>query len=444
MIECNGFAPSVVNQENTISMKKILIATATSLFVILSAIFLNSCLKDTCKRTYTYTYYIPVYKTTAEIKAGIKSSAPKEVGNPGKIVLLGNYIFLNEIDKGIHVIDNSNPASPQNIAFITIPGNMDLALKGNTLYADLYTDLVTLDVSNQLNVVVKKYNEGVFPYRAYGNGFYGDTTKIISDWIKRDTTVTENCELGSRLVFNRYYMAGVSSSGQSSSNSNSNSPVGKGGSMARFAIVNTSLYTVSNTDLNVFSISNATDPVYKNKVNISNWNIETIFPFKDKLFIGSQNGMFVYNINNPDKPALIGQFSHVQSCDPVIADDDFAYVTLRTGSACFGNANQLEILQLNSFTNPTLVKAYPFTNPHGLSKDGNILFVCDGVEGLKIYNSSNVSNLQLIQQFSGLETYDVIAYNHIALVVAKDGLYQYDYADVNNIHLVSKIGILNK
>jgi hypothetical protein len=104
----------------------------------------------------------------------------------------------------------------------------------------------------------------------------------------------------------------------------------------------------------------------------------------------------------------------------------------------------LEILELNSFTNPTLVKAYPFTNPHGLSKDGNLLFICDGSDGLKIYDAADVSNLKLIKQFSGLETYDVIAYNNIALLVAKDGLYQYDYSDVNNIHLLSKITIFKK
>jgi hypothetical protein len=142
-----------------------------------------------------------------------------------------------------------------------------------------------------------------------------------------------------------------------------------------------------------------------------------------------------------DDPSLVGQFSHVQSCDPVIADDDYAYVTLRTGSACFGTTNQLDVLQLNSFTNPSLVKSYPFTNPHGLSKDGNLLFICDGSDGLKIYNASDVSHLKLIKQFSNIETYDVIAYDHIALVVAKDGLYQYDYSDANNIHLISKIGI---
>jgi hypothetical protein len=423
-------------------MKKIIPIIPATFILIVFTFLLSSCIKDNCSHVYTYTFYQPVYKTTAQVKADIKSNAPKEVENPGKIVILGRYIFLNEVDKGIHVIDNNNPSSPKNVAFIDIPGNMDLAVKGNSLYADLYTDLVTLDISNPLNVVVKKYNEGVFPFRAYGNGFYADSSKIIVDWVKRDTTLVENCASSGRMLYNDYYMVPSSSSNQSSSNTNAGSPVGKGGSMARFTIVVNALYTVSNTDLNVFNISVPSDPVYKNKVNISNWNIETIFPFKDKLFIGSQNGMFVYNINNPNSPALVGQFSHVQSCDPVIADDNFAYVTLRSGTACQGFTNQLEILQLNSFTNPTLVKAYPFTNPHGLSMDGKILFICDGADGLKIFNSSNVSDIQLIKQFSGLETYDVIAFNNKALVVAKDGLYQYDYTDLDNIHLLSKIPVL--
>lgn len=419
------------------------VSIASGILLLLG--FLNfGCVKDTVKRTYKYSFYQPVYKTTAEVKSNIKSNSAREVENPGKIVILGNYIFLNEIDKGIHVIDNSNPSSPQNVAFIDIPGNMDLALKGNILYADLYTDLVTIDISNPRNVQVKNYNEGVFPFRAYGNGFYNDSTKIIVDWVKRDTTITKTIGENIPVFYETGYYMDFTNSPVSSTTKSSASPIGKGGSMARFAIVNNRMYTVSNADLNVFNINVASNPVYTNKVNISNTTIETIFPFKDRLFIGSQNGMFVFNIYNPNEPSFAGQFSHVQSCDPVIADDDYAYVTLRTGSACFGNTNQLEILELNSFTNPTLVKSYPFTNPHGLSKDGNLLFICDGSDGLKIYDAADVSNLKLIKQFSGLETYDVIAYNNVALLVAKDGLYQYDYADVANIHPISKITIYKK
>ena len=405
--------------------------------------FLAGCVKDNCLKTDTYSYYVPVYKTAAEVKNNIKSNVPKDIVNPGKIVLLGNYIFLNEIDRGIHIIDNSMPESPRNVAFIDIPGNLDLAVKGNILYADFYTDLVTIDIADPLHAIVKKYNEGVFPFRAYGNGFYNDTDKIIVDWTKRDTTVTYSCNDVTSLFFqsNQYLSVTTGSSGGSS---NVGSPIGKGGSMARFALVNNRMYTVSDSDLNVFNITNANNPVYSNKVNVGTWNIETIFPFKDQLFIGSQNGMFVYNINNPDNPVSAGEFSHVRSCDPVIADDNYAFVTLRSGTSCQGFTNQLEVLKLNGSNNPQLLKTYSFTNPHGLSKDGNLLFICDGSAGLKIYNATDVSNLVLIKQFTNLETYDVIAWNNKALVVAKDGLYQYDYTNLNNIHLLSKISLVNK
>lgn len=414
-----------------------------AVLAILSCITFTGCIKDACHRTYTYSYYQPVYKTTAEVKANIKSNTPVQIQNPGKIYIRGNYIFLNEVDKGIHIIDNSNPSSPVNKAFINIPGNLDLAVKGNILYADLYTDLVTIDITDPLNATVKKYNEGVFPYRSYGIGFSADRSKIIVDWEKRDTTVTEDCawNRGWEPMAGAFFLA--SSASADGGSKASVSPIGLGGSMARFTLVNNRMYTVSFSDLNIFNITSPENPVFSNKVNINSWNIETIFPFKDKLFIGSQTGMFIYTISNPDNPALAGQFVHAVSCDPVIADDNFAYVTLRSGTNCRNaTLNQLDILKLSNFTNTQLLKSYPLTNPHGLSKDGNLLFICDGKAGLKVYDASDVMNLQLIKHITTLETYDVIAYNNIALVVAKDGLYQYDYSNVNNIQLRSKIEVI--
>jgi len=80
-------------------------------------------------------------------------------------------------------------------------------------------------------------------------------------------------------------------------------------------------------------------------------------------------------------------------------------------------------------------------NPHGLSKDGDLLFICDGDAGLKLYNAANVMNLQLIMEIGDINAYDVIAMNKIALVVAKDGLYQYNYANPAEVRLLSKITV---
>ena len=161
---------------------------------------------------------------------------------------------------------------------------MDLALKGNTLYADSYSDLVTLDISDPLNVVLKKYTENVLPFPYYASRINYNAMNKISGWIKKDTSVAENCN-GAIQV----YPAGVyfANSVQSSSVPavNTSSPVGTGGSMARFAIVNNYLYTVDDYNLNVFNITNSNEPGFLKQVSVD-YHVETIYPFENNLFIG--------------------------------------------------------------------------------------------------------------------------------------------------------------
>ncbi len=91
--------------------------------------------------------YKPVYVSEAEAKI-VSFEAARELKNQGKIYIKDNYIFVGDIGLGVHVFDNSNPASPQKIGFLKIYGNHDIAIKGNSLYADNYEDLITVDISN--------------------------------------------------------------------------------------------------------------------------------------------------------------------------------------------------------------------------------------------------------------------------------------------------------
>lgn len=414
-------------------MKKLLQASKIAVRLLACTFLLNGCLKDTA--TKTYTLFVPVYGTVAEVRAGIKSNADVPVKNPGKIFVQGNFIFLNEIDKGVHIIDNTNPAAPVNKYFIPIPGNLDLAVKGNTLYADNYTDLITLDISNPANVQVKKITEKVFPQRQYLNGFAADTTRVIVDWIKKDTTVSGEPFNG---WVNRQFMYYSSTDAAALSMAKSTAP-GVSGSMARFTLLNNYLYTVTNSDLNVFNITTPENPVFANSIGLG-WGIETIYPFKNNLFIGSQSGMFIFNTADPAQPEKLSEFTHITRCDPVIADDNFAYVTLRSGTNCNGSSvNELNILNIQNLQSTWLVKSYALTNPHGLAKSGNTLFICDGTAGLKVYDAADVNNLRLLQTVGGINAYDVIAQNNNAIVVAKGGLYQYDYTNRSHVTLRSKI-----
>lgn len=410
-----------------------------SLSLLILTLVLSSCVKD--KTTHTYSIFTPVYKTKTEVRAGIASNAPEEIRTAGKLYVKGKYIFLNEIDKGIHIIDNTNPSQPKNVAFIDIPGNVDMAVKGNTMYADLYSDLVALDIADPLNVQVKKVVSNAFPHRRWPSmGFVADTSRVIVDWIKKDTTVTVSNDsyfptfdcINCMVQFSTAAAAPKASS-----------PIGVGGSMARFTIIRNTLYTVGDAELNVFSISTPENPLFSNKVPL-NWGIETIYPFKDKLFIGSTTGMFIYDVTSESNPVYKGQFSHIRRCDPVIADDNYAYVTLRGGTACgTGAANQLDVLNISNLSAPHLVKSYQMTQPHGLSKDGNLLFICDGPDGLKVYDASNVNSIKLKRHIGGFESFDVIAMNNIAIVAEKRGLRQYDYSNADDIKLLSEINWKN-
>src|SRR6266700_6168701 len=187
--------------------------------------------------------------------------------------------------------------------------------------------------------------------------------------------------------------------------------------MARFAPLNNYLYTVSNSDLKIFDIGYPEFPNYVGKITPGNWNIETIYPFKDKLFIGSSNGMLIYDATDPLKPTQAGQFTHARVCDPVIADDKYAYITLRSGTTCQGFTNELDILNVYNVLSPQLSSVFKMTNPHGLSKDGNLLFVCDGTEGLRILDASNSAQVTQLKQVTGIgETFDVIAQDNNAIV----------------------------
>src|ERR1700730_9076710 len=121
-------------------MKK-MIAYLQLVVLMLLVLVPVSCLKD--RVNYTYTIHTPVYQTLSQVRANIKTGPTKAMEYTGKIYSFGKYIFLNELEKGIHVIDNSDPSHPKNIGFISIPGNENMAVKGSMLYADSYADLVT-------------------------------------------------------------------------------------------------------------------------------------------------------------------------------------------------------------------------------------------------------------------------------------------------------------
>ena len=117
------------------------------LLFLLPFLYLTAC-TDNCKETRKYRRYSPVTFTANQLRQGVQIEPPQPLVNPGKIYTKDQYLFINELKQGIHIIDNRNPSSPTPVAFLRIPGNGDIAIRNNILYADSYMDLVAFDISN--------------------------------------------------------------------------------------------------------------------------------------------------------------------------------------------------------------------------------------------------------------------------------------------------------
>lgn len=423
-------------------MKNILL-----LLVCICLVMGNSACSDDCETTRTYRTTVPFTLTFEQIRSGIAAETPQDLKNPGKIYVKDNYIFVNEIKKGIHIIDNTNPQQPQNIAFLKIPGVIDMAVKENTLYADNYMDIVTFDITNP-----KAIKETGRVKEVFQNGltdgiswYYNPQNQTVTDYEVKIVTekVRSNCGQNGNVNPIYYYDLAFKNGAVQSGTSGANGAAGAtgtGGSMARFTIYDNYLYTVSQSDLLLFNIKTLNQPTQLSKINLG-WGIETIFPYKDKLFIGSNTGMYIFDNKNPEKPERLSMFQHARACDPVVVHNDIAYVTLRSGW-CGAAPNRLDVVNVANLSSPTLIKSYDMQNPAGLGIDFPNLFICEGKFGLKSFDATSTTNVTLQQHIEKIDAYDVIPLEgkHL-LMVGKDGLYQYDTSNSKSLKQLSVIPV---
>jgi len=133
----------------------------------------------------TYGEYLPVYMNRTEMERVVKIEPGRPLQSTGKIYLYGQYILVNEKYKGIHIIDNSDPAAPENIAFLHIDGCIDMAMKNNILYADNAIDLIALKTTDNFSSVqVTERIRNIFPETESPDGYW--STYSINQFRPKD------------------------------------------------------------------------------------------------------------------------------------------------------------------------------------------------------------------------------------------------------------------
>jgi hypothetical protein len=421
--------------------------------IILSLVIMTGLLSCQDESYVTYTANVPVYMSYEDLRKSVKVETSVELVNPGKIYFKGNIIYINEYRKGIHVIDNTNPSNPVKIGFIKIPGNVDIAIRDNLLFADSYIDLIVLDITDIHNVKEVSRTEKIFEYYLpeYDTKFevvpIDQEKGVVVDWEVKKTRQRINTQPIYYPVYSNWNYAedmvlfSANKTGGVSQPTGSNS-FGIGGSMSRFGQYDKYFFVLTQNLLRTFEVKTDGSLTRKDSVYV-NGGMETMFILNKTMFLGSTSAMYIYDLSNLPKVNYLSEFTHFRSCDPIIADDKFAYVTLKVGGNCGRGQNLLEVFDITNLKNPVLKNSYQMTGPQGLGKDDDILFVCDGDAGLKVFDASQPDiQLPRLATFNAINAYDVIPVNGNLFLIGKDGFYQYDYSDLKNIVLLSKIEII--
>ncbi|MBL7700164.1 MAG: hypothetical protein JNK79_18500 [Chitinophagaceae bacterium] len=132
--------------------------------------------------------FVPVYADTHNLRP-VTLEATRPITNAGKIYVYGNYIFQNEQNEGIHIIDNSDPLHPEKKAFLAIPFNTEMAIRASHIYANSINDILVIDLINPLKAQVVNRIKNAFPLIAQDyppeSGYFvcPDPSKgIVVDW----------------------------------------------------------------------------------------------------------------------------------------------------------------------------------------------------------------------------------------------------------------------
>ncbi|MEM7039504.1 MAG: hypothetical protein AAF570_21195, partial [Bacteroidota bacterium] len=321
----------------------------------------------------------------------------------------------------------------------------DIAVRGDIMYVDSYTDLLAFNISDPSNPTYVSRVEDVFNFSSYGDypsfnreypmALVQQDQGIVVGWEVAETTDEVQDYWGGGWAVNETMLS-------SADGATAGIPVssGTGGSTAQFTIVNDHLYTLEPNEIGVFDI--AGEPVHVSDVTVNRVG-ETLFPSQGHLFIGTTTGMLIYDLSNPALPSLRSEYDHFTACDPVVVQGDRAYVTLATGRNCFGTIDVLQVINIADMDNPVLIAEYQMENPRGLGLDNDALFLCDGPAGLKVFDKANDHTVDqnMLAQFPGIVTNDVIPNNGVLLMTSESGIYQYDYTNIQNITQLSHIPV---
>ena len=400
-------------------------------FILITFLFFQGCIEDSGTVTVTYEKATAIYGDLSALRNQTLFSASRPITDAGKIFIGEDFLLIGEEGEGIHVFDNTVPENPVNIGFINIFGSREFYLAGNDLSAESVYDMVKIDLTNirQPQLVSRVNDAFATPVEnSTGEQLVGFSHETVTEEFDiNDSRLQEiRRSINKTLYLNFEQQLIPPSAVPTSFAGNSNGTIG---TVNRIAEHNGYVYVIGSSRLSVFSSAGNFELMYDQEIG---WGMETVYPLGDRLFVGTQNSMEVYDISNPVAPEFEGNYWHPTSCDPVLpVDENTAYVSLRSGefAACPGDTNELLVLDIDgNFGQVSEIQSFGLNSPYGMTLKGDRLYVGEGANGLAVFDASNPRSLRLINIDRSIEAYDIIPHPtrpELILIAGPEGYSQY-------------------
>ena len=416
-------------------------------FLCLIGLLLMQCTQDFGTIELTYSKATAIYGDLSDIRNKPLLETARDIKNPGKIYVGKDLLLIGEENEGIHVLDNSNPSNPTNVSFIQIPGNKEFFVKDSYIYAESLYDMLKIDISTPTNPVLLSRAENSIADEETFKNLDGETLigfefEEVTENFNADDEVVNLINNNHQPFYYFDYAQQIIPESAVPASFAGNSSNGNG-SVNRVAFHNDHVYVISRANLTIFEDNGNLTKVYSQFMGS---NMETVFPDKDRLFIGTQNAMMLLDISTPQQPNYVSNFWHATACDPVYPEGNVAYVTLRTGDQnnCPGDENALIVLDITDPYIPIEQAEFVMDSPYGMTMIGHLLYVGEGDNGLRIFDATDRLNIKQIKHDKNVTAYDVIAHptkSNILLISGPEGIGQYEVDNDQSFNLIHQIGV---
>ncbi|MEQ9304416.1 MAG: hypothetical protein RJQ14_10930, partial [Marinoscillum sp.] len=393
-------------------------------------------------KTVTYTKAPAVYGDLEALRSVTLTGHARSIVDPGKIFVYNNLILVGEEGHGIHIIDNSDPGSPTPLSFINIPGNREYFVQDGFLYAESIYDMLKIDIHDISNPSIVKRLKNAFSdplVNSDGDVVISFDLEEVTETLSLDDPIFEY-ESSDNIYYYDFTSTLIPPSAVPASFAgNSSSGIG---SVNRIVAYDDYVYAVSRQKMTVYASGGDFSQVFN---EYKGWEMETVYPLGDRLFVGARSSVDIYDISDRSNPVYLSGYAHMTSCDPVLpVNEATAYVTLRTGdfSECPGDENELLVIDISesNFTNE--ITSIGMSSPYGMTLIGDKLYVGEGENGLKVFDVSDRRSPVLLREDSNTEAYDVLVhpqYSDILLLANSKGLMQVRVDVEQKLQFVSNI-----